>query len=46
MQVLRPISAALEGEALAMHLSSIITFMEYEMHSLIIAKLRCAPRVT
>ena len=45
--MLRPISPAMEGEALAMHLSSIITFMEYEMHSLIIAKLRCvahAPR--
>ncbi len=40
VHVIRQINPALEGEALALHLSQIITFMEYDMHSLIIAKLR------
>jgi hypothetical protein len=43
VHVIRHINPALEGEALALHLSQIITFMEYDMHSLIIAKLRCLP---
>lgn len=45
VHVIRKISPALEGEALALHLNSIITFMEYDMYSLIIAKLRYAQRL-
>jgi hypothetical protein len=40
VHVIRKIRPALEGEQLALHLSQIITFMEYELHSLIVAKLR------
>ena len=43
VHVIRKIRPALEGEQLALHLSQIITFMEYELHSLIVAKLRCPP---